>query len=160
MMSKSPRAVSRKAPGRSSAAGSRTPKAGGSSSTTPRPPRSSQQTVEGYIGALSGWESSAVRTICNIVRATAPNARETMKASLPTYEENGPFCYVEALSGSVTFAFWRGAELSDPRRLLQGSGSKMRHVKLTKERDVDPRAFAAFVKQAVELNRRLGDPSR
>ena len=123
-------------------------------------PASSQETVEGYIGSLSGWQSSVVRTICNIVRATAPNAREFVHESQPIYEENGPFCYVQALSGTVTFGFWRGSELNDPRRLLRGDGDKVRHVRLTGERDVDPRAFAAFVKQAVELNRRLGDPIR
>ena len=67
---------------------------------------------------------------------------------------------MKAVNAGVNFGFWRGAELNDPRRLLEGEGDKMRHVKLTGERDVDPKAFAAFVKQAVELNRRLGDPSR
>jgi hypothetical protein len=118
------------------------------------------QTVEEYIRALSGWQASAVRSICNIVRATAPKAKESIKWAQPVYEQEGPVCYLKAFNACVNFGFWRGAELSDPKRLLRGEGDKMRHVKLSSERDVDPKAFAAFVKQAVELNRRLGDPTR
>jgi hypothetical protein len=60
----------------------------------------------------------------------------------------------------VTFGFWRGAELDDPRGLFEGSGEQMRHVKLTSVDGIDRDALTAFVRQAVELNSSQGDPTR
>ena len=41
-----------------------------------------------------------------------------------------PFAYVNVFTSHVNVGFFHGASLSDPDRLLQGSGKFMRHVKL------------------------------
>jgi len=41
-----------------------------------------------------------------------------------------PFGYVNVFKSHVNVGFFRGAELPDPARILQGSGKMMRHVKL------------------------------
>jgi len=41
-----------------------------------------------------------------------------------------PFAYVNVFTSHVNVGFFRGAELPDPARLLQGEGKFMRHVKL------------------------------
>jgi hypothetical protein len=67
---------------------------------------------------------------------------------------------MKAFKNSINFGFWRGVDLDDPQGLLQGSGEKMRHVKLTGVNDINEQAFAAFVRQAVQLNQEKGDPTR
>ena len=67
---------------------------------------------------------------------------------------------MKAFKNSVNFGFWRGVDLDDPQGLLQGSGDKMRHVKLAKVVDIDEPALSAFVKQAVQLNVEKGDPTK
>jgi hypothetical protein len=76
------------------------------------------------------------------------------------YSSNGPFAYIKAFKNSVNFGFWRGVELNDPKGLLQGSGDKMRHVKLTSTDDIDAAAFSDFVNQAMQLNQTKGDPTK
>jgi hypothetical protein len=44
--------------------------------------------------------------------------------------------------------------------LLQGTGEKMRHVKLASLSDVNESVLSGFVKQAVELNLVKGDPTK
>jgi hypothetical protein len=44
--------------------------------------------------------------------------------------------------------------------LLQGSGEKMRHVKLTQMSDIDHEAFTDFIHQAIQLNLEKGDPTK
>ena len=44
--------------------------------------------------------------------------------------------------------------VEDPGNLLQGSGDKMRHVKLTGPEDINESAFEDFIQQAVALNKR------
>jgi hypothetical protein len=41
-----------------------------------------------------------------------------------------PFGYVNAFTSHVNVGFFQGASLPDPARLLQGTGRRMRHVKL------------------------------
>ena len=43
---------------------------------------------------------------------------------------DAPFGYVNVFTSHVNLGFFHGASLSDPARLLQGSGKFMRHVKL------------------------------
>lgn len=116
--------------------------------------------VEEYISSLGGWKTDVTTQIRNIITSTTPNAKESIKWAQPVYEINGPFCYMKAFKTSVNFGFWRGIELDDPLGLLQGSGDKMRHVKLQGVEDVNEPAFAAFVKQAAQLNLDKGDPTK
>jgi hypothetical protein len=44
--------------------------------------------------------------------------------------EDAPFGYVNSFKNHVNVGFFCGAFLEDPAGLLQGSGKRMRHVKL------------------------------
>ena len=122
--------------------------------------RSQGKTVDAYEAALSGWQKDVVSSLRAITKAAAPDATESIKWGQPVYEINGPFAYVKAFASTVNFGFWRGAELTDPDGLLDGGGTRMRHVKLTSTGDVKAARFAAMVKEAVALNRQKGDPTR
>lgn len=117
-------------------------------------------TVDEYIDGLGGWKTDVTDRLRTIVTGAAPEAKESIKWAQPVYELNGPFCYMKAFKNSVNFGFWRGVDLDDPQGLLQGSGDKMRHVKLAKVVDIDEPALSAFVKQAVQLNVEKGDPTK
>ena len=119
-----------------------------------------EKTVAGYIAELEGWQAEVASSVREIVRGAAPEATESIKWAQPVWETNGPFCYMKAFKNSVNLGFWRGVELDDPRRLLEGSGQKMRHVKLTGADDIDAAALADFCRQAVELNLAKGDPTK
>ena len=52
--------------------------------------------------------------------------------------------------------FFRGAEIADPRGLLEGTGKFMRHVKLAPERDADEAALKSLIETAyLDMKRRL-----
>lgn len=119
-----------------------------------------EKTVDAYVDGLDGWQREAAAQLRRIIKQTAPDARESIKWAQPVYEAGGPFCYFKAFKSSLNFGFWRGADLDDPKKLLDGSGDKMRHVKLTRVEEIDEAAFADFVRQAVELNRLKGDPTK
>ena len=118
------------------------------------------KTVAEYINGLEGWKNEVAGRVQAIVTGAAPEAKESIKWAQPVYELNGPFAYMKAFKNSVNFGFWRCVELDDPQGLLQGTGDKMRHVKLTSLQDIDDEAFTAFVNQAVELNLEKGDPTK
>ena len=119
-----------------------------------------EKTVDEYISSLNDKQADIVSSVRQIVREAAPNADEAIKWAQPVYSSNGPFAYIKAFKNSVNFGFWRGVELKDPKGLLQGSGDKMRHVKLTTTDDIDAEAFSDFILQAMQLNQTKGDPTK
>lgn len=120
----------------------------------------SEKTVDGYIDGLGGERGAIVATLREVIRTTAPDARETIKWAQPVYESGGPFAYIKAFGKSVNLGFWRGAEIRDPSGLLVGEGDRMRHVRLTSLAEVRLDLVADWVRQAVELNRTKGDPTK
>jgi hypothetical protein len=118
------------------------------------------KTVDGYLAGLESWQAEIVSQVRGIILQAAPQARESIKWAQPVYESGGPFAYMKAFKKAVNFGFWRGIDLDDPKGILEGSGDKMRHVKLTSLEDFDAAQFADFVRQAVELNQVKGDPTK
>ena len=65
--------------------------------------------------------------------------------------DRGPIAYVYSADGYVQFGFMKGSTLDDPKRLLEGKAQYVRHTKVRQPSDIDEEAFAAFLRQAVEL---------
>ena len=73
--------------------------------------------------------------------------------------EDAPFAYVDAFSRHVNVGFFYGAELADPAGLLEGTGKRMRHVKLQPGGNVDAAALGELIQAAyADLKARVGGP--
>ena len=59
-----------------------------------------------------------------------------------------PFGYVGVFTAHVNVGFFYGAALVDPKRLLLGSGKRMRHVKLTPGTPIDDEALRTLIEAA------------
>lgn len=136
------------------------PKHGPRPKARPAPSAPPQGTVEDYVAKVIPWQRAVIEKLRAVIRSGAPEARESLRWGQPVYEHGGPFAYVKAHTTHVNFGFWRGAELDDPKRLLQGEGERMRHVKLLEGQPLDELALGVLVKQAVKLNQKKGDPTK
>jgi len=66
------------------------------------------------------------------------------------------FAYVNAFKAHVNVGFFWGAALADPAGLLEGSGKRMRHVKLRPGGAIDSAALADLIEAAyADIRRRL-----
>ena len=59
-----------------------------------------------------------------------------------------PFAYVNVFTSHVNVGFFQGASLSDPERLLQGEGKRMRHVKLKPGVQTNAAALTKLIEDA------------
>ena len=117
--------------------------------------------VDEYVAKkLTPAQAEIVNALRQLIRAAAPTATESLKWGQPVYEENGPFAYIKPSKNHVTFGFWRGAELADPKTRLEGDGDRMKHVKLASMADIRKSELQKFVKEALKLNREKGDPTK
>lgn len=113
--------------------------------------------IQGWMREHSGELGTIARRWFEVMRGCGDDVRELLHDGHPTAcVGDAAFGYVNAFSAHVNVGFFRGAELSDPSGLLEGTGKFMRHVKLRPERDVDAAALTKLIETAyTDMKRRL-----
>ncbi len=104
----------------------------------------------GELGAIA-------RRWFEVIRGCGDDVRELLHDGHPTgCVEGAGFAYVNAFTAHVNVGFFRGAQLSDPKGMLVGTGRLMRHVKLRPGEDIDASALEALIHAAyADIRRRL-----
>jgi hypothetical protein len=83
------------------------------------------------------------------MRQCGNDVRELMHDGCPVAcVKDLPFGYVNAFKNHVNVGFFRGAVLADPTGLLEGSGKRMRHVKLKPGHDIEAAALSDLIDAA------------
>jgi hypothetical protein len=119
-----------------------------------------ERTIEGYIDGLKAWQAEAAAALVAVVREAAPDAKGSIKWAQPVFESNGPAVWIKAFPRWVSIGFWRGAELVDSHGVLEGDGTRMKHVKVRDGDEIPREAIADYVRQAIALNAEKGNPTR
>ena len=94
------------------------------------------------------------------MRACGPDVREVMHDGYPTARAgDAAFGYVGAFKAHANVGFFHGASLDDPTGLLEGTGKRMRHVKLRWGQPVDAAALESLIEAAYrDILSRLDSP--
>jgi hypothetical protein len=113
---------------------------------------------DAYVCALDGWRRPCVEALRAAVLAAAP-LEEAIKWGHLVYESDGPVLFIRAEDARVLFGFWRGKRLRaiEPR-LKRGGRYEMATLELREETVVKPATVRRLAREAVALNRKLGDP--
>jgi len=92
------------------------------------------------------------------MRRSGDDVRELIHDGCPVAcVEDAPFGYVNRFKAHVNVGFFYGAMLEDPTGLLEGTGKRMRHVKLKPGRERDDAAVSDLIASAyLDIRRRLG----
>ncbi len=107
----------------------------------------------------SGQLAAIARRWFEVMRNCGDDVRELLHDGHPTAcVADSAFGYVNVFTAHVNVGFFRGAEIADPQRLLEGAGKFMRHVKLRPGDDVDAAALTGLIATAYsDMQRRLRD---
>jgi hypothetical protein len=114
---------------------------------------------EAYVASLGGWQRTCVESLRTTVRAN-PQLEEVVKWGHLVYLANGPVLLIRAEERRVLFGFWRGQHLRtlEPR-LKPGGKYEMATLELREGTTVSPAMVRRLTRQAIALNRTLGDPT-
>jgi hypothetical protein len=95
------------------------------------------------------------------MRECGDDVRELMHDGCPVAcVDDAPFAYVNTFSSHVNVGFFHGAMLDDPAGMLDGSGKRMRHVKVRPGSEPDAQALRNLIRAAyLDIRARLGDDS-
>lgn len=100
-----------------------------------------KQYLEEQISSLK----EIVRTLREIILRTFPDAKEEMKMGVPWYEGK---IYVAAMKDHVNLGFCLKGLSQKEKKLLEGSGSTMRHVKIYSLKDIDDKKIENLLMMA------------
>lgn len=106
--------------------------------------------------AVDSWlndDPAELRSIARewfaLMRRCGDDVRELIHDGCPVAcVEDAPFGYVNSFKSHVNVGFFYGAMLADPAGLLEGSGRRMRHVKLKPDTDIDAAALGDLIAAA------------
>jgi hypothetical protein len=92
------------------------------------------------------------------MRGCGPDVRELLHDGHPiACVDEAAFGYVDAFSAHVNVGFFQGASFDDPAGLLEGTGKRMRHVKIRWGQPVNDAALHDLITAAYrDMRLRLG----
>src|SRR4051812_33216748 len=107
--------------------------------------------IEVWMRDHSGPLGAIAQRWFEVMRDCGDDVGELLHDGHPTAcVGDAAFGYVNAFTAHVNVGFFRGAEIADPARLLEGTGKFMRHVKLRPDGDVDAVALTKLIATAYQ----------
>ncbi len=105
--------------------------------------------IEAWLNGPPHTLGDLVRPWYRRMRACGEDVEELMHDGFPTVcVEDAAFAYVALFRAHANVGFFHGAELADPAHLLEGSGKRMRHVKLKPGQPVNAAALGELIDAA------------
>jgi len=115
---------------------------------------------EAYLAALKGWRRELVDHLRDHVLAAA-KVEEGIKYGNLFYSSNGPAIVIRAEDKRVLLAFFRGKRLREIEPRLEASGKyELANLQLLEGDTIAAGAIRKLTKEAIALNRQLGDPTK
>lgn len=115
---------------------------------------------DAYAASLDGWQRGCVEDLRAAVRSAA-TLEEVMKWGHLVYLSNGPVLLIRAEEQRVLFGFWRGQRLRVIEPSLKPGGKyEMATLELREGMNISAATARRLTKEAVALNKTLGDPTR
>ena len=112
-----------------------------------------------YVAALRGWRRECVEVLRESVRSSA-KPEEVIKWGHLVYYANGPVFPIRAEEQRILFGFWRGQRLREIEPALKPGGKyEMATMEIRKGMTIDAAKARRLAREAVALNRKLGDPT-
>lgn len=109
--------------------------------------------MDAYIAKVDPALAPVMRAARATIRRAAPRLQESICMGMPHWRGEAWVCYLADYSEHVNLGFYQGALLK-PRALLEGTGKRLRHVKLRTPADARRPAVGALVHEAAALDAR------
>lgn len=108
--------------------------------------------ISSFINSCSPEQQTIIRALRDITQKNIPDAHELIYHGALGYAySQSPFdriIYIALATHHTTYGFFFGGQLPDPTHLLEGSGKRMRHVKIKSAADANNPALEELIKAA------------
>lgn len=126
-----------------------------------RPPTSVESRIATFVARYTPEIAGQLRDARARLQALFPRGCELVHDNYnalvfgfgPTKLTSGALVSIAGYPDQVTLFFLKGAELADPKGLLQGQGGRVRNIQLESPADIDTPAIRSLISQAVKPHR-------
>jgi hypothetical protein len=111
--------------------------------------------IDKRITELGDWRGETLSRMRKLIKDADPDVVEEWKwMGTPVWSHDGIICTGESYKSIVKLTFAKGASLEDPAGLFNASldGNVRRAIDIHPEEEIDPHAFKALIRAAVDLN--------
>ena len=120
-------------------------------------PGTPEQQLKRFVAKFEPGEQSLIRACRAVLRKRLPGAYELVYDNYnflvlgysPTERPSDSVLSLVARAGGLGLCFIRGARLSDPEGVLEGSGKQTRFIRLNRAADLKRPAVEALIKAAL-----------
>src|SRR5262247_542633 len=117
-----------------------------------------EEQLAGFIARYTPEIGALAHAVLASMRARLPGAIELVYDNYnalaigfsPTERTSDVIFSIALYPRWVSLFFFRGADLTDPRKLLKGGGKQVRHIVLESAADLDKPAVKALMERALE----------
>ncbi len=121
----------------------------------------SKRTFNDWLEGVETRLRPLARELRRMFLEAAPNLRESIKWGNPFFEKKVRIFYIASQADKyVTLGLCQGALLPNPDGLIEGTGKRMRHVKVRSLEDLEAAALGRIIRQAVEMDGAEGTSNR
>jgi hypothetical protein len=111
-------------------------------------------TFELWAADQSPKHRRLIGALRKLVKKASPRLAESVKWGNGCWiGKEYPVLFLHAEKDHLQFGFFAGASLTDPAKLLVGSGQYVRHVKIRVPGDIDESRLARWIRQAARIER-------
>lgn len=110
-------------------------------------------TINEYLEKYNSEMGTLALKLRNLILEMFPDMDEIIKWKNLVYEKNGYVCAILIHENHVNLEFWRCTELQDPKNLLEGTGKKLRHIKIKTESEINDEYIKKLLEESIELNK-------
>ena len=111
--------------------------------------RFNKELFEDWLSEQPTDSHQLIRDIRTAIIDAGHNFTESIKWGTPGYwlpeVSRRNICYIAPHANYVRLGFFNGATMPDPNNILEGTGKKLRHIKVYEVTDTNRQALTAYV---------------
>lgn len=107
--------------------------------------------VEEYISKAGVDHQSILQSLRDLIAGSVPEVQEQFKWGQPVYGTVKDFVYLKHTKKHVNLGFFNFEKVDDSDGLLEGTGARMRHIKITDLKEMDLNRLQEMIIQAASI---------
>ena len=102
--------------------------------------------VSAYIDKATEEQIPLLEKLRKLIHESVTGVSEEIKWGMPVFAKTKDFAYLRFAKKHITLGFYHVDQIDDPEGLLEGSGNKLKHIKIRKKEDIREEILGKWLK--------------
>ncbi|MDZ7693585.1 MAG: DUF1801 domain-containing protein [Balneolaceae bacterium] len=106
--------------------------------------------LDDFLSKVPDAQKPLIKQLHNLITEALPSLESSTKWGNLTYHNDNNICSLVSHKRHVNLQIWNGATLEDSKNMLEGTGKRMRHIKIRDYNELDFSYVIRLLNKAVE----------